>query len=98
MNGVGEKLQEDRARLGERLKKQFHYRIKEAKSRREFYVFGVFITDNIMELYRNSFSKENRYDLVLLIKIMLPTLGSTYTSMEESLEILFSFKVKSLLL
>lgn len=98
MNGVGKRLQEDRARLGERLKKQLHYRIKEAKSRREFYVFGVFITDNIMELYRSSFSKENGYDLVLLSKIMLPTLGSTYTSVEESLEILFSFKVKSLLL
>ncbi|KAL4212969.1 hypothetical protein AB4K20DRAFT_1965905 [Rhizopus microsporus] len=93
VNGVGERLQEeDRARLGERLKKQLHHRIKEAKSSREFYVFGVFITDNIMELYRSSFSKENGYNLVLLSKIMLPTLGSTYTSIEESLEILFSFK------
>ncbi|KAI8059806.1 hypothetical protein BDF21DRAFT_142250 [Thamnidium elegans] len=93
VNGVGERLQEEgRARLGERLKKQLHRRIKEAKSRRELYVFGVFITDNIMELYRSSFSKENGYDLVLLSKIMLPTLGSTYTSIEESLEVLFSFK------
>ncbi|KAI9273477.1 hypothetical protein EDC94DRAFT_580436 [Helicostylum pulchrum] len=93
VNGVGERLQEeDRARLGERLKRQLHHRIKEAKSRREFYVFSVFITDNIMELYRSSFSKENGYDLVLLSKIMLPTLGSTYTSIKESLEILFSFK------
>ncbi|CAO3699972.1 unnamed protein product [Rhizopus stolonifer] len=94
VNDISERLQEeDRARLGERLKKQLHYRIKEAKSIREFYVFGVFITDNIMELYRSSFSKENGYDLVLLSKIMLPTLGSTYTSIEESMEILFSFKV-----
>ncbi|KAI8997734.1 hypothetical protein BDB01DRAFT_864610 [Pilobolus umbonatus] len=70
VNGVGERLQEeDRARLGERLKNQLHHQIKAAKSREEFYVFGVFITDNIMELYR-----------------------STYTSIEESLEILFSFK------
>ncbi|KAI9251052.1 hypothetical protein BY458DRAFT_524159 [Sporodiniella umbellata] len=93
IDGVGERLQEeDRARLGERLKKQLHYRIKEAKSIREFYVFGVFVVGNTMELYRSSFSKKNGYDFVLLRKIALPTLKSTYTSIEDSLEILFSFK------
>lgn len=37
VNDVSERLkEEDRARLGERLKKQIHHRIKAAKSRREF--------------------------------------------------------------
>ncbi|KAG1050837.1 hypothetical protein G6F43_006915 [Rhizopus delemar] len=96
--GVGERLQdEDRARLGERWKKQLHHRIKKTKSEREFYTFGVFIIGNAMELYRSSFSKETGCDLVLLSEITLPTLKQSCTSLEESLEILFSFKVISAL-
>ncbi|KAI8891228.1 hypothetical protein K501DRAFT_166721, partial [Backusella circina FSU 941] len=83
---------EDRARLGESLKKQMHYRIKQAKSTKEFYVFGIFVVDDIIELYCSSFSKEKGYSFVLLKKIVLPTLMTSYTSLEESLEILFSFK------
>ncbi|KAG0754843.1 hypothetical protein G6F29_012264 [Rhizopus arrhizus] len=93
VNEASKKLQEeDRARLGERLKRQLHSRILQAKSTREFFVFGVFISGPKMELYRSSFSKENGYDFVLLSNITLPTTDTTYTSLEESLEVLFSFK------
>ncbi|GAA5810427.1 hypothetical protein MFLAVUS_003848 [Mucor flavus] len=93
VNEASKKLQEeDRARLGERLKRQLHSRIRQAKSTREFFVFGVFISGPKMELYRSSFSKENGYDFVLLSNITLPTTDTTYTSLEESLEVLFSFK------
>ncbi|ORE05630.1 hypothetical protein BCV72DRAFT_187699, partial [Rhizopus microsporus var. microsporus] len=55
-SGTDVRLQEkDRARLEERLRKQLHYRIKQAKSEREFFVFGMFITDDTMGLYRSSF-------------------------------------------
>ena len=75
LNCANERLEEeDRARLGESLKQQLHYRIKQAKSTREFRVFGVFVVDNIIELYCSSFSKENGYDFILLSKITLPTL------------------------
>ncbi|KAL9543715.1 hypothetical protein PS6_009135 [Mucor atramentarius] len=92
VNEASKKLQEDRARLGERLKRQLHSRIRQAKSTREFFVFGVFISGPKMELYRSSFSKENGYDFVLLSNITLPTTDATYASLEESLEVLFSFK------
>ncbi|KAI7863754.1 hypothetical protein BDF14DRAFT_1733375 [Spinellus fusiger] len=93
VSSADERLQEeDRARLGETLKRQLHHRIKQARSQREFFVFGMFVTSNSMELYRSSFSMENGYSLFLQSKIMLLTLQSTYTSLEESLEILFSFK------
>ncbi|KAG0734714.1 hypothetical protein G6F57_013058 [Rhizopus arrhizus] len=55
LNCANERLEEeDRARLGESLKQQLHYRIKQAKSTREFRVFGVFVVDNIIELYYNT--------------------------------------------
>lgn len=93
MNEASKKLQEeDRALLGERLKRQLHSRIRQAKSTREFFVFDVFISGLKMELYRSSFSKENGYDFVLLSNITLPTTDTTYTSLEESLEVLFNFK------
>ncbi|KAG2212590.1 hypothetical protein INT47_000566, partial [Mucor saturninus] len=93
VNEASKKLQEeDRDRLGERLKRQLHSRIRQAKSTREFFVFGVFISGPKMELYRSSFSKENGCDFVLLSNITLPTADTTYTSLEESLEVLFSFK------
>lgn len=56
-------------------------------------MFGIFVADDIIELYCNPFSKEKGYSFVLLKKITLPTLMTSYTSLEESLEILFSFKV-----
>ncbi|KAG2192752.1 hypothetical protein INT47_008403 [Mucor saturninus] len=93
VDGADDKLKDEvRARIGERLKKRLHCRIKEAKSEREFHVFGMFIADNIVELYHSSFSKEYGYDFVLLSKSILPTLNSTYTAIEESIEILSSFK------
>ncbi|KAI7893922.1 uncharacterized protein EV154DRAFT_581529 [Mucor mucedo] len=83
---VDERLQEkDRARLGERLRNSFT-----VESRKQ--------NQNSMELYRSLFSKEDGCDFVLLSTTMLPTSGSTYTALEESMEIIFSFKVKSLLL
>ncbi|KAI7892322.1 uncharacterized protein EV154DRAFT_393403, partial [Mucor mucedo] len=89
VDGADDKLKdEDRTRIGERLKKQLHCRIKEAKSERIFHVFGMFIADNIVELYHSSFSKEDGYDFVLSSKLILPTLNSTYTAIEESIEIL----------
>jgi hypothetical protein len=93
-NEASKKLQEeDGARLGERLKRQLYSRIRRAKSTREFFVFGGFISGPNMKLYRSSFSFENGYDFVLLSNITLPTTDTTYTSLEESLEVLFSFKV-----
>jgi hypothetical protein len=93
-NCADERLnEEDRTRLGESLKKQLHYRIKQAKSTKELYVFGIFVVDDIIELYCSSFSKEKGYSFVLLKEIVLPTLMTSYTSLEESLEILFSLKV-----
>jgi hypothetical protein len=57
VNDIDERLkEEDRACSGERLKKQLHHRIKQAKSVKEFYTFGLFVIDNIMELYLCSFS------------------------------------------
>lgn len=95
LNCADDRLEEeDRARLGESLKQQLQYRIKQAKSTREFRVFGVFVVDNIIELYCSSFSKENGYSFILLNKLTLPTLMTTYKSLEVPLEILFSFKVK----
>lgn len=59
LNCTDERLnEEDRARLGESLKKQLHYRIRRAKSTKEFYAFGIFVVDDIIELYCSSFSKE----------------------------------------
>lgn len=93
MNNASEELQEeDRARLGERLKKQLHHRIIKAKSEAEFVTFGIFISDSNVEVYRCSFTTENGYVLVLLSQLTLPTLGSTYNALEESLELLFILK------
>ncbi|KAL0088632.1 hypothetical protein J3Q64DRAFT_1634679, partial [Phycomyces blakesleeanus] len=73
---------EDRARLGKSLKKQLNYRITQAESTRKIYVFGIFVVDSIIELYCNSFSKGKGYSFILLKKITLPTLMTTYTSLE----------------
>ncbi|RCH81821.1 hypothetical protein CU098_004869, partial [Rhizopus stolonifer] len=55
LNCTDERLnEEDRARLGESLKKQLHYRIRRAKSTKEFYAFGIFVVDDIIELYCSS--------------------------------------------
>jgi hypothetical protein len=74
--------EEDRAHIGKSLKRQLHYRTKQAKFTRKF---RVFVVDNIIELYCNSFLKENGYSFILLDKITLPTLITTYASLEESL-------------
>lgn len=87
-------LEEDRARLGETLKRQLHRRIKNAKSEKEFQTFGAFIEGPHVELYKSTFSRQEGYEFILLCKIAFPTEKSTYTFMEESLEILYSFKVK----
>lgn len=94
VNNASTRLEEeDRARLGERMKRQLHHRIKQAKSTREFHLFGILISDNAMELYRSTFTVDKGYEMFKLKKITLPTLEPTYTSTAESLELLFTFKV-----
>jgi hypothetical protein len=86
VNNADERLRgEDIAHLGDILKRRLHYRTKQAKSRKEFYVFSVLITDNFMKLYCSSFSEENEYNFFLTSKITVPTLDSTYTSLQESM-------------
>lgn len=94
VNNASNKLkEEDRARLGERMKRQLHHRIKHAKTTREFQTFGIFISDNSIELYSCTFSIDRGYELIKLKQLTLPTLESTYPSTAESLELLFTFKV-----
>ncbi|KAI7876150.1 uncharacterized protein EV154DRAFT_486566 [Mucor mucedo] len=60
LNCTDERLnEEDRASLGESLKKQLHYRIRQAKSTKEFYAFGIFVVDDIIELYSGKISISN---------------------------------------
>lgn len=87
LNCPNERLnEEDRAHLGESLKKQLHYRIKQAKSTKEFYVFRIFVVDNTIELYCSTFSKEKGYSFILLKKITLPTLITSYTTVHNILK------------
>lgn len=72
---------------------QLHYRIKQVKSTRESCMFGMFVVGDLIEVYCRSLSKGKWYSFILLKKITLPTLKTTYTSLEESLEILFSSKI-----
>lgn len=89
-----EKLkEEDRARLGETMKRQLHKRIYSAKGTKEFMTFEIFIVNLKLELYCCRFSEEKKYEFVLLKTITLPTVNNTYAYVEESLEVLFNFKV-----
>ncbi|CEP09504.1 hypothetical protein [Parasitella parasitica] len=85
-------LDEDRARLGEMLKKQLHDRIFHAKTQNEFKTFGFFIYNSTIEIYTCEFTNNKEYVFVLLRLITLPTLKTSYTAMEEALEIMMSFK------
>ncbi|KAI8877160.1 hypothetical protein K501DRAFT_337607 [Backusella circina FSU 941] len=85
-------LEEDRARLGETMKRQLHHRIHHAKSPHEFSTFGIFIYGTNIELFRCYFTNEKEYHFTLLKTIILPTERTTYNSMEETLEFLISFK------
>lgn len=86
-------LEEDRDRLGEMLKKQLHDRIFHAKTKNEFKSFGFFIYNSTIEIYTCEFTINKEYAFVLLRSIILSTLKTTYTAMEETLETLMSFKV-----
>jgi hypothetical protein len=93
VGGASEKLlEEDRTHLGEMLKKQLHDRIFHAKKLYEFVTFGILAHNITLELYSCEFTDEKEYLFTLLKTITLPTLKTSYTAMEESLEIMMSFK------
>jgi hypothetical protein len=87
-------LEEDRARLGESMKKQLHNRIFRAKNESEFKTFGLFIHNTTIEMYTCKFTNNKEFVFVLLKSITLPTLKTSYTTMEETSEIMMSFKVR----
>lgn len=87
-------LEEVRARICETMKKQLHLRIKNAKDVKEFVSFGLFFCKKQIELYSMKFTTAEGYHVYLLETIVLPTFSDTYTSLEETIEVLLSFKVK----
>jgi hypothetical protein len=93
--GTSEKLQEnDRARIAETLKRQLHQRIMKARDIKEFKTFGIFIQGFKMELYTLTFDANEGYQLYQLDTLDLPSSKETYNSLDETLELIASFKVR----
>ncbi|KAF7720683.1 hypothetical protein EC973_006536 [Apophysomyces ossiformis] len=87
----GALLDVDRARIAELCKRQLHMRIKESKSEKEFVTYGILIAGQHIEVTCMTFQNRN-YKYGILKTLTLPTTKTTYTHMEESLEILSGWK------
>lgn len=89
-------VNEDRARTAETLKRQLHGRIMKSKDQKEFVTFGMIFNGFDIELYLMAFDVESTppYQFYKIDSLKLPSSPVSYTSIEETIENLLSFKVK----
>lgn len=93
-------LNNDRGRIVETMKRQLRSRVLKSKDQKEHVTFGIFCYGCTIKLYLMTFDNqaEISYQVYELIKSNAPSSPITYTSMEETLECLLSFKVNTFLL
>ncbi|KAI9301921.1 hypothetical protein BJ944DRAFT_152216, partial [Cunninghamella echinulata] len=81
----------DRIRIIETAKRQLHLRLLNALTEKELFTFGMMIAGYKVELY-TVFFKNGFYGYKKIEEFTLPTHFNTYSSIDEALEFMLSFK------
>lgn len=84
------------ARTAEMLKRQLHGRTIKSKYEKEFVTFGIVFNGFDIEFYVMAFGVEGtpHYQFYQINTLKIPSSPTSYTNIEESIEIFLSFKVK----
>ncbi|KAI9262506.1 hypothetical protein EDC94DRAFT_95841 [Helicostylum pulchrum] len=86
------------ARTAEMLKRQLHGRTIKSKYEKEFVTFGIVFNGFDIEFYVMAFGVEGtpHYQFYQINTLKIPSSPTSYTNIEESIEIFLSFKTSIL--